>query len=243
MTLSTIRTMVTSFAAYDQDLYLGTSPSAADLTTLVNWAIREFSAYTFCNYDPKITLTLTADTATYDITKTTATAIVSKQVLKVRRVTINGAILRSADGEYGLWTLPELEAFRPTYQTDESAVPRRAIELPGHKLYLHPAPTAAVVSDGDNYISGWYLPVDLVNSTDDANAPDIPLEFHECIAYLAAYKGAVPNASGPDGFNRVSAFNQEWRMKAEELRRRNLNEFIKGDRGSRSEWSSDRVFL
>jgi hypothetical protein len=243
MTLAQIRTMVTSHTTdFQLDNYVSAAPTDAELTAQVNWAIRLFSKRTFCNFDPEITFTLTADTALYDCRDVSAPAVVSRKVLLPLFVTINGTVLRDFSGRApGLWSFNQLLRTNPMYQTEDSGRPTRAVWLPGNKMLLSAPPDAGVVSDGDNYIAGAYLAADMANGTDDSNSPDIPEEYHEILAYLAAVKAGMPRATEESAWRAISTYDAEaWReisAMAEDNHNRLMGKTT--GRGADNEWMSE----
>lgn len=207
MTLSEIRTYVTNFTTdFQLDNCLAASPSDTQLTSLVNWAIRTFSVKSLCNFDHEITLTLVANQAVYDCRDVTAPAVVSRKILHPYFVTINGnPLLRPDMQSPGFWPYQQLVDYNRSYQTEASAVPSRAVWLPGNQLLLSPPPTAAVLSAGENYITANYIAANMTVVTDDSNSPDIPEEYHECLAFLAAFKAAMPRAAEQEAWASLKA--------------------------------------
>ena len=238
MTLSEIRTLVSNFLSLDLDNYYGSAPSNTELTVQVNWAIRKFAEYTWCCYEHKNVLTLTTGTQVYNCH---SLSVVQKKVLQPKFVTLNSITLRGPDGQYGLWSLSDLHEGYPGYQTYENGTPTRAVWLPGHKLLLSSPPDAAAAAETDNFISGPYLPADLVVVTDDANAPDIPVQYHETLAYIAARRASMPMVSEQEAWGRISAYQG---MEMEGLReaRNRYRNALRGPRqirGARSDWMRD----
>jgi len=217
-TLQTILDNIDRFLQFDLDNMYGESPTTQQKVDGFNWAQRTVSKLIF-QYDPKITLTLTADQASYDLRNT---SVVSRKVIRPYAVIINGNMLwNAAYTERGLWTLQELERMIPSWRTDSSGTPTKGVYYGNQKLLLHPAPTTAVVNAGDNYISGQYLAADMTTAQ-LASTPDIPEELHEAIAFCAAARLALPNLSEAEAWQRITAFNAEWRSMADDMRRENM---------------------
>lgn len=243
MTLATIRAMVTNFTTdFHLDNYVAASPSSAELTAQVNWAIRLFSKRTFCNFDPEITFTLTASTSLYDCRDVSAPAVVSRKILLPLFVTINGAVLRSPSGRFGgLWSFSQLTRSNPGFQTEDSGTPTRAIWLPNNKMLLSVPPDADVVTAGENYIAGAYLAADMADGADDANSPDVPEEYHEVLAYMASVKAGSPRATEAEAWNSIANYDQEAWREIREMANDNHNRLMgrTENRGADNEWMSE----
>lgn len=206
MTLSELRTLQTNFLSLDLDNFAGESPSTSDQNAQINWAYRRI-ARKCCLIHPKIPMTLTADTALYSLANTAVWGS-ARRMVDIYSVTINGVPLRDCLGRnYGMWTYREFMDRHPTWQTASSGVPTKALVV-GANLLLHQPPTSAVVSAGDNYVAGQYIPADLDGSTYDT--PDLPDEIQPAIAYLAAIYAATPLATEPEMWTRLQAFGQAW---------------------------------
>ncbi len=230
-----LRTRIEQFTAFDLDNFLGEDPSEADFDALINWSIRAVSDYTRCNYDHKIVLTLVAGTHVTDCRDITTPAV-SRKVLEPRLVTINSGFLRNPRGERGLWTLSELEANYPGYQTYDNGKSARAIWLPNNQLLLSAPPSSVVVSDGNNFISGWYLAADI--ATSDTALPDIPEELHEVLVYFAAFHASLPSVSEQEGWARLKSYNAEYEALVKRYRTTYLN-LLTGpmvERGMSPDW-------
>ena len=218
MILSEIIDERARYLEYDVDDKYGSSPTTQQKVDSVNMAIRTMSKRIF-QYDPMITFTLTAEQASYNIRDT---AVVQRKIIRPYSVIINGnPLYNAANQEWGVWSLAELERIAPKWRTDTSGTPSKAVYYGNNKLVLHPKPTAQVVSDGNNYISGQYLAKNMTTS-ELAGEPDIPEELHEALAYLAAYYSALSHTSEEEGWHRLAQYNQEWQQFAEEVRRENM---------------------
>lgn len=203
-TLTQLRTLMTDFMSMDLDNYRGESPSSSEQNVQLNWAYQLIAKR--CKlFDPAITLTLTASTATYNIRDIT-TPIVSKKVLRPYRVIINNVALTGRDGYQGLWSFTEFENDVQGWRSASAATPYIAVWQNYNILRLHPKPTASNVSTGNNYIAGTYLPVDM---SSDGDYPDLPEEIHEAIAYIAAAKAASPMATEAEMWKRLETFMGE----------------------------------
>lgn len=217
MTLTELRTMQTAFLALDLDNFAGESPSSSDQNVQINWAYRRIARKCHLVH-PKITFTLTADTALYGLSDTAVWGTLRRMV-NISHVTINGVMLRACDQrQYGLWTPREFIDRYPTWQTASSGTPTKAVQY-GQNLLLHVPPTAAVVSAGNNYVAGQYIPPDLDGVT--YITPDLPEEIHPAIAYLAAIHAASPQASEPEMWTRLQAYGQAWTEMVDDIARMN----------------------
>lgn len=217
MNLQEILDLRTQNLRFDLDDSYGESPTAQQQVDSVNWAIRTISKH-IIQFNPKITFTLTAGTAIYDLRDTN---VVSSKVIKPYQVVINGNILWNAGhSEYGLWTLAELERSNPSWRTASNSTPTKAVYYGNGKILLNPPPTAEIVSAGNNYVSGQYLAADMTTGQ-TASSPDLPVELHESVAYLAAVKSAIPYVTEQEGWQRLQAFNAEWKAVADEVRQEN----------------------
>jgi len=222
MTLSTIRTLVTDFGAM-LDNYRGDSPTAAELTAQINWGIRIFARKLHL-FDNRITFTISnpiasTNGAKFNIRDTT-TPVVSKRVLKPYVVYIGGQPLNDWNGRPGLWSISQLDQDNSGWQTESSNTPRKACYLGNGKLLLSPPPSAA---GSNNFIAGTYLPTDLINSTDDANSPDLPDELHEALAYFVAQHVALPTTTEEEQWLKLKTYNGEWMELVSEIASENMN--------------------
>lgn len=195
MTLAELRTRTRNFLLYDLDSFYGASPSDADLDESINWAIRSLGRRLFL-YDPKIAFTVTG-TGTYDIESSSF----SRTCLFVDKVIINGTILRDFYNRFGLYTLDQLDARYPSWRTTTGTP--TAAALSSQLLFLYPAPTAPI---SGCFVSAQYLPASLSSS---GQTPDIPLELHEAIAFLAAFNQALPTATEQEQYERLKAYKSE----------------------------------
>lgn len=203
MKTSELITLAKESTAYDLDAAFGTvnnqTGTDAQWVRYLNWAQR-VAARLIEPYSPKITLTLVIGQDTYNLRDIT-TPVVSKKVVRVHKVVINGTpLLTRAARDYGLWSLDELETFAPTWFSDTTGQSTKAVQQ-GQNLILHPAPSSLFSS---NYIAGTYLPADLVDpSTGTDSTPDLAEECHEAIALMAAVYAADPTVSEAEGIARL----------------------------------------
>ena len=234
MTLSEIRTMVTGFGVY-LDHYAADAPTATQLTASVNWSIRLMSRKLHQADLIAFTLNPIASTngAKFYIrdlvglaagpftAATPATPVVAKKIIKPHMVFIGGSPLKNPEGENGLWSLSQLTDERPSWPTENSGTASIAVYLGNGRLLLSAPPSAA---GSNNYIYGEYIPTDLVVTTDDAVAPDIPEELHEALAFMTAANVATPTATEQEQWARIGQFNSNWLELADEIARQNQND-------------------
>lgn len=210
MNLAELRQLQSDFLKFDLDNYAANAAgevSAAEQNKQLNWAYRILSRRLKI-YDPKVPLTLVAGEDVVDLRNTTPGAknSVGRKVILPRYVIINGFALREASGrEFGMWSMDELERYRPTWRTDPSAKPTKAVYYGNSKMRLHPAPSAEAVTVAGNFIAGQILPGDMA---DDNDVPEIPEELHEAIAYVSAVFAADPVASESEAWQRLSQFRK-----------------------------------
>lgn len=240
MTLEEARDELIAQAKLDVDLYKGVEldaegnaiEEAVGATDLISRACNIWARETFSNYVDSNALTLVASTDTYDCR---SSSVVYK-VLKPRIVVINDSPLYRRDGlEQGLWSLSELERHRENYRLIDDGVPSIAVWLPGFKLLLSAPPAEAYT--GKNFISGWTVPDDLVEGSDDAEELPVPEDDHFAVVRLAVVLGTMPVASEGAAFQRLSMHDSYWRDHAERRKRENVSAFLgRRPRGSRADW-------
>lgn len=165
-----------------------------DLTSQINWAIREVGKRCYL-YDARITFTLTATASTngaqFNI-RDVATPVVSRKVIEPHVVWIGQYALKDYDDKPGLLSISQLNQMRHKWPTESTGTPSRAVYLGNGRLLLSPPPTSA---GSNNFISGTYMPANMVHGTDDGASPDIPEELHEYLAWVAAANAAEPTST------------------------------------------------
>lgn len=199
MITSELIQMVKDHTQYDLDNSAGTAPTDAQIVAQINWAQRAIARIVE-PFDPSITLTLTGSTATYNLRSLT---VVSKKVIRIARVMINGVWLMTRSGrDPGLWSLDEIEQYAPTWRTDGTGTPTKAVQY-DTTLLLHQSPSGVFAN---NYIAGVYFPADL-SSSSLSGVPDLEEELHEALAMTAAIYAADPMVSEAEGLSRLARFN------------------------------------
>ena len=216
MTLADGILLTKQFLAYDLDGYLGDEPTDAQMLGPFNWSMR-----TICKRarisDPSIPIALVADKGTYDLR---GLASDGRGIIEPRSVVVAGLPLLDAAGSaYGLWSLAELQRSHPQWRTAPSGTPSKAVWT-GTQVILHPAPNAAAVAKGGHFVSGTVMPKALT-AADLATELPLPIETHECVAYLAAVRLATPTATESSQMQRLQAFAGEWMALIDELARAN----------------------
>lgn len=192
MTTQQLITRVDNYLAYDLDGYFGTAPTDAQVVAALNDALLDVSDAAYL-VKPDIALTLTESQYSYAFDSALAFPAATLP-LKVLKVVVNGNVLKTMDGRRsGLWTMREVEDLRPGWRDDDDGVPTKAWVV-ADKLYLHPAPSAAVVSAGETYVAAQYRAAPLSESALVAE-PDLPATLHESLAKVAAAKAAAPNVT------------------------------------------------
>lgn len=220
MILSEMRTMLGRLLAADLDNMAGESPDSAELTSQINYAIRAVSEEIY-QLDPSITLTLTAETGSYNLR---SSSVVSRKVIEPVVVVINGNPLWAASRKkYGMWTMTEIQdpnIGTSKWRDTSSGTCTRAVVM-DRTLYLWPKPNAAVVSDGSNYIMGQYLAADLVDGVDDDSSPDLPEEVHEAVVRLAAIFASDPSVSESEAIARIGRYESRAMQAIQKTKDRN----------------------
>lgn len=221
MNVTNLVTMMTELASFDLSNFSmatdGTISNASAVAQL-NKAQRRLSYY-IKQFDHSIVTTLVADTANYDLRNT---AVFAKPVIEPYRVIINGNTLLDASGKPGLWTFNELERANPGFRADASGTPIRATFYGNTKMTLNPAPSAAVVTGGSNYMAGTYMAADLNSSTMSAT-PDLPVELHEALAVKATVWAAIAVTARQEGWVRLQALDKDADAIIEQVRADNIN--------------------
>ncbi len=208
MVLSEIITQTRNNFAYDADLVESfgnsTSPTDAQIIPYINWAIRSIARKTK-QIKAYIPINLIANQNTYSLNGggIASTSQVS-QITKVHRVFIDNSVMNKPDGRTpGVWAYNEIERYDPNYRAATSGQPIAAAQL-ANNLILYPAPTLGITS-GTNFMVAEYLPPDLTIS-DLNNSPDLPVELHEAVAYLAAIRISTPQITEQESYQRLATY-------------------------------------
>lgn len=223
MDLSELRTYLTDLLSFDLDNVKAESPTDAQLDAQINEALRVISKAAWL-FDPKVVLTLKLDTFIYNLQDL---ATVERTVVRPFQATINeNKLWNKVQDAYGMWSWGEFVSQHPTWEDDTAGTPTKAVLYGSRRMIVHLAPTAAVVSAGENYVAGQVLAKALVAANDEPD--EIPVEAHEAIAHLAAYRAAMPSASAAEAWNRLDRYNRDWREVIKEVRNENRRIFLSG---------------
>jgi len=239
MILSEILTQVKDNYAYDGDIAnsLGETPTDTQLIPYVNWAIRSI-ARKIKQVNIYIPITLVASQNNYNLNAGTGISTsVASQITRVHRVYINNVVLNKPDGRSpGMWSYNEVERYDPTYRRAAAGQPIAGAQW-GNNLLLYPAPSSTVASGSGNYLVAEYLPANLTIA-DLSNSPDLPVELHEAVAYLAAIKIAAPQITEAESYQRLNLYNSMINESIQEVKKQ--NEATLADFGSRFGWNKAR---
>lgn len=183
--------------------YAGDTLTDAQALLQINRAVRLMSKK-LNQWDSLIVVTLVADTRSHSLRSTT---VFSRKVIKPFYLVVNGDALLDASGERpGFFTVYEADRYYPDWRTRTSGQTFAAILSGNEKITYLPPPSSTVVSAGQNYLAGTYLAADL---TALSETPDIPEEFHECLAAMSATFAGGMNGEG-EIWNRIQAINADW---------------------------------
>jgi len=222
MILSEILTYVKDNYTYDSDIAnsLGEAPSDTQLIPYVNWAIRTIARKTR-QISIYIPITLVAGQGSYNLNAGSAISSTNaSQVTRVHRVFIGNNVMTKANSNApGMWAYNEIERFAPNYRAAASGQPIAAAQW-GNNLLLYPAPSSNVSSGSGNYLVAEYLPANLTIS-DLSNSPDLPVELHEAVAYLAAIKIAAPQITEAESYQRLQLYNSFINESIQEVKKQN----------------------
>jgi len=205
----------------------------ADHAEALDWAMK-LLAQRCAFYDPKITFTVTADQAEYRLNSSTA---FTRRIVKPYSVVVNSNPLNDASRfRTGLWTINELNEIYSKWRTDSSGTPIAAVVYSG-KLRLYPAPNAGVVSTGNCFVEGEIVPgwiktdgsysasgaagLNSAGTWDLTAEPDLPDQYHELLAVLAAIKLAQPEAESQEAWTTLNSYNADLTVQVERLEREN----------------------
>lgn len=217
MTLEELLNHLRGLHSLDLDNVDGLEPSNDALIRQINWAQRSI-AKRIKPFDPSVTLTLTTGQMGYSLSSTAF----SKRMIGVTSVYLDGVpLFRSLGDRSGLWSYSELERDRPYWRNLANGTPEIALQTDTSCLYLIPAPDAAASAKSCK-VSGFVYPADLTSASLESSI-DLPLELHECVAYLAAVRAAMPVCTEEEAWRRVNAYEKIWSEVAAEIAHENAN--------------------
>lgn len=219
MTLSDLIGLQASFLGADLDNYAASGsvspPPSGAVLPQINYAVRTIGRM-LQQFKPMVSLTLVAGVQSYNYQG----SAFQLRMTEVHSVTVSGTTLKNWARKPGLFAFREIESKYPTWQTAGSGVPVAAFQN-SNELWFHPRPAQAYQA----YVAGFYIPPDLVNASD---VPDLPVEVHEAVAFLAAVYAAQPYVTEEEGLARMGAYNQSWTIFIQETRARNERMYAMG---------------
>lgn len=211
----------------DLDSYLGESMTDAQAVTLLNQAKNVISRHIF-QVNPNITFTVTSGSAVQNLQDTTVVPAAYK-VIQCLGVIINNNPLYDTQGRVGMWSYADFQRYYPAWQTESSGTPVAAVNYQEGKIILHPKPSS---SFANSKIIGQYLAADL-SASSLSTEPDLPVDLHIAVGYLAASMAAEPSASVAEQLNRLDRYDRRYRKLMDEVRSLNMRPFSKSTFGNK----------
>lgn len=188
MQLSELRTLLTQLLQTDLDNFAGDTPSTADLNAQINRALREIARFIRPRF-AKVQLTITSPDQEILLSNTSKFA---RAMLDIDGIYVSSGV------EVEVVPPPAFE--RDTnWRFATSGTPTMATVENNTLRFDRPwstSPTIFVSGDG------FYLP--LVNDTD---APELPVDAHEAIAYVAAVFAAEPSVVDGTAMTRLQNYS------------------------------------
>jgi hypothetical protein len=170
MTPADIFTMYTQLMGLDLSDAGSKNSAPTDAQALV-WINRfkDVLSKRLWQFDPMVTLNLNhgvANTngAVFDLRDQTGPTV-TKTIVEVLKVIINGVQLRGYDGEYGLVPFSTFDKKCPTWRTDATGTPVRAVDMGNQRMILYPPPSATVLAQSNHFLSVQYIAKDLIATT------------------------------------------------------------------------------
>lgn len=214
MTLAELRTMTRAFVAYDLDTFDEDFQSNDTKTdAVINWALRSLSARLNL-FNPSVTFTPTVSGQIYDLRGTAF----AKRMLTIASVTVSGQQLRGFTGRLGLHSPSEFEAYYPRWREASASIPSAATIIGDNLIFNCPFSSGAV-SATPHRVGGRIL---ATNLTTAGQVPELPVETHESIAYIASVKATLPNVTEEEGFARLKAYSESQADLIEQLSQRQI---------------------
>jgi hypothetical protein len=198
MNLTELRAFVIKLLAYDLDSFDGDSPSDAQKDSILNWGLRQVGLSIYLYQDVPFTIVTSERSLRLD-----DTTKFTKPMLTIDTVVLNGVTLRDSTRRHGIWNVDKFNRWYPSAATASNGTPEAAV-IVGNSLVFN-----CPVSDNWSGIAmGRALPQKLV-SPGHETPTDIPEHLHECIAYFAAIKWAMPNATIDEQYQRLQMYSSE----------------------------------
>jgi hypothetical protein len=169
--------------------------SDTDAVAAINRAYNRIAKY-IRYFDPKITWTLTSADG-YTMSRTT---IFSKAVRVPYEVFFDSSKLP-------LYTLNEFVKRYTDYRWNATAGTPYVSYWQAGKLYLH-VPPDATAQTKTCYVSGECYPIQF-SASSTTDVPDMPLELHETIAYLASVYAGEPTASDEVALMKLGGYSKQ----------------------------------
>ncbi|MBS1721400.1 MAG: hypothetical protein JSS66_00165 [Armatimonadetes bacterium] len=212
MTLSDLIGLQASFLVADLDNYAAsgslTPPPSGSVVPQINYAVRAIGRM-IRQFKPLVSFTVVPNVQSYNYQG----SAFQLRMTEVISVTIAGSALKNWARQPGLFSFPEIQKKYPSWATTVSGTPVAAFQL-SNELWLYPRPSSAFQA----YVAGFYIPPDLVNAAD---VPDLPVELHESVAFLASVYAATPYVTEEEGLARIQAYNAAWAQFIRDTRERN----------------------
>lgn len=198
MNFSELKALTLKLLAYDLDGYDGASPSDSQVYAVLNWALRSIGLSIYLYEEVEFTLANGVRQISLDDTTTFGKAIIT-----VDQVMVEGAYLRDFTRRVGMWRTDQFTRWYRDASTVASDLPV-AVTVMGNSLSFN-------CPSDDNYecsLWGRVFPAPIVASSHES-PDDIPTHLHEAIAYIAAVKWAMPNATVDDQYRRLQTYSGE----------------------------------
>ena len=190
--------MTGQFCSLDLDSFSSASGQISD--NQVNYAIRILTQY----LEPIGALTFNYSAGVSSYSTLSSSIFSTAWPMKIHSVLFNGSQLLDYARRPGLHSVSEFQILYPDWTSPGAGDVIAAAQI-GQRLILYPAPTASGVTQ----IVSTFIPFPLTN---DSQVPDLPIELHEAIAYLAAAYAARPTMTEQEAINRVMSYDNQWAM-------------------------------
>jgi hypothetical protein len=188
MQLSELRTLLTQLLQTDLDNFLGDNPTASDLNAQINRALREIARFIRPHF-AKVTLSITSPDQEIVLTNT---AKFGRAMLDIDGIYVSSGV------EIAVIPPPAFE--RDTnWRFATSGTPVLATVENNTLRFDRPWATSPdIFVSGD----GFYLPL-----SSDTDVPELPVDAHEAIAYVAAVFAAEPSVVDGTAMTRLQNYS------------------------------------